>query len=127
MTALPCRIAFCACYARNTWSGQNFPFLSQALFYENGTLYDQLSILNEDFRLDPAKLAVQVIFFHAVVDLAVELSQGLPWFASSQVLTKIGNNLAIGATVMHVFLWYGKDIIEVIKKYKVANPSIPCL
>lgn len=68
-----------------------------------------------------------MIFFHAIVDLAVELFQGLPWFASSQVLTKIGNNLAIGATVMHVVLWYGKDIIEVIKKYKVVNPSIPSL
>lgn len=51
------------------------------------------------------------------------LAQGLPWFASSQVLTKIGSNLAIGATVMHVILWYGKDIIEVIRKYRVSESS----
>ncbi|CAA7263920.1 unnamed protein product [Cyclocybe aegerita] len=106
-----CIIAFCACYANNVWSGQNFPFLSQALFYENGTLYDQLAILDEHFRLDPAKLA----------------EQGLPWFASSQVLTKIGSNLAIGATIMHVILWYGKDIIEVIRKYRAGENYDPHL
>lgn len=50
-------IAFCACLAANTWNGQNFPFLSQDLFFENGSLYDQLAILDENFRLDPAKLA----------------------------------------------------------------------
>jgi len=30
------RIAFCACYAANTWNAQTFPFLSQLLYYENG-------------------------------------------------------------------------------------------
>lgn len=94
-----CIIAFCAAYARNVWQGQNFPWLSQSLFYENGTLYDQLSVLDDNFRLDESKLAVQ----------------GLPWFASSQVLTKIGSNLAIGATITHVIIWYGKDIIQMIK------------
>ncbi|KAF9552218.1 peptide transporter MTD1 [Agrocybe pediades] len=106
-----CIIAFCACYAANIWSGQNFPFLSQSLFYENGSIFDQLAILDENFRLDPAKLE-QV---------------GLPWFASSQVLTKIGANLAIGATIMHVILWYGKDIIEVIRKYRAGENYDPHL
>jgi hypothetical protein len=39
-----CMIAFCAVYATNTWKSQNFPFLSQQLFYENGTEYDQLLV-----------------------------------------------------------------------------------
>jgi OPT family oligopeptide transporter len=67
--------------------------------------------LDENFRLDPAKLAVA----------------GLPWFASSQVLTKIGANMAIGATIMHVILWYGKDIIEVIRKYRAGESYDPHL
>ena len=29
--------------------------------------------------------------------------------------------MSIGATVMHVLLWYGKDIIEVIRKYRVSS------
>ena len=55
-----CRIAFCACYAANVWHAQNFPFLSQLLFYENGTVYDQLRILNDDYTLNEEKLAQQV-------------------------------------------------------------------
>ncbi|RDB18213.1 Oligopeptide transporter 9 [Hypsizygus marmoreus] len=106
-----CMIAFCACYATNTWNGQNFPFLSQALFYENGTRYKQLNILDENFKLDPARLAIE----------------GLPWFASSQVLSKIGSNLAIGATIMHVLVWYGKDIIDVIKKFRAGENYDPHL
>lgn len=89
----------------NVWNGQSFPFLSQALFYENGTRYKQLLILDDNFKLDKAKLAIH----------------GLPWFASSQVLAKIGHNLAIGATITHVLIWYGKDIIEVIRKYRVSR------
>jgi len=95
----------------NTWNAQNFPFLSQALFYENGTLYDQLSILDNNFRLDPAKLA----------------EVGLPWFAPAQILMKIGTNLSIGATFTHVFLWYGKDIMQSIKKYKAGESYDPHL
>ena len=48
------------CYARNVWNGQNFPFLSQTLFYENGTRYNQRLILDDNFKLDPEKLAIQV-------------------------------------------------------------------
>ncbi|KAJ7362521.1 peptide transporter MTD1 [Mycena albidolilacea] len=87
---LICIIAFCALYANN---------------------YDQLSILDENFRLDKAALDVQ----------------GLPWFASSQVLTKIGTNLSIGATITHVVLWYGRDIIEVIRRYRAGDNYDPHL
>ena len=60
------RIAFCACFAANTWNGQNFPFLSQALFFENGTIYDQLAILDSNFRLDPTTLDAVVCYFFFV-------------------------------------------------------------
>lgn len=104
-----CRITFCATYAANTWNAQSFPFLSQALFLENGDPYDQLSILDDDLRLDEAKLA----------------TVGLPWFAPTQVLYKIGANLAIGATITHVILWYGKEIIEIIKKERRGESVDP--
>jgi hypothetical protein len=70
-------VAFCACYAANVWHTQNFPFLTQLLFYENGMLesrsslslskhckgteYDQLAILNDDFTVNEEKLAENVI------------------------------------------------------------------
>ena len=46
--------------------------------------------------------------------------KGLPWFASSGVINYIGSNLSIGATITHVLLWYGKDIIGVIRNYRVS-------
>ncbi|EJD06348.1 peptide transporter MTD1 [Fomitiporia mediterranea MF3/22] len=104
-----CIIAFCAVYARNVWHGQNFPWLSQQLYNFNGTIYDQLAILDDNLLLDESKLA----------------EVGLPWYASSQVLTKIGSNLAIGATVVHVFLWYGRDIIEMVKKERAGESVDP--
>ena len=105
------RIAFCVAYHQNAWNGQNFPFLSQSLFNFNGTRFDQRLILDENFLLDHEKLAVV----------------GLPWFASSQVISKIGWNLAIGATITHVIIWYGKEIIEVIKKYRAGEAYDPHL
>ncbi|KAJ7643023.1 peptide transporter MTD1 [Mycena polygramma] len=108
---LICIIAFCGLYANNVWSGQNFPWLSQELFYENGTQYDQLAVLDDNFRLDKAALDIQ----------------GVPWFSSSQVLNKIGTNLSIGATITHVVLWYGKDIIQVIKQYRAGDAYDPHL
>ncbi|KAK7680237.1 hypothetical protein QCA50_016746 [Cerrena zonata] len=104
-----CIVTFCATYAANTWNAQTFPFLSQALFTEDGSDYDQLLILDDDLRLDETKLA-QI---------------GLPWFAPTQVLYKLGANLAIGATIAHVFLWYGKEIIEVIKKERRGESVDP--
>ncbi|KIM37745.1 hypothetical protein M413DRAFT_254678 [Hebeloma cylindrosporum] len=108
---LMCIIAFCVAYHQNAWHGQNFPFLSQSLFNFNGTRFDQRLILDDNFMLDREKLAVV----------------GLPWFASSQVISKIGWNLAIGATITHVLLWYGKEIIEVIKKYRAGENYDPHL
>lgn len=104
-----CIIAFCAMYAANTWNGQKFPFLSQALFTDDGDDYDQLAILDENFRLDPSKLE----------------EQGLPWFASSQVLTKIGSNMAIGSVITHVIIWYGKDIRNAIQEYRKGEATDP--
>lgn len=65
---LICILSFTGIYARNIWGAANFPFLSQLLFFENGTVYDQTLILNEDFTLNEEKLA----------------AVGLPWFAGSQ-------------------------------------------
>jgi len=93
-----CMIAFCACYAKNTWNTQNFPFLTQLLYYQNGTEYDQLSILNDDFTLNEEKLAVQ----------------GLPWYAASQLLYKVSRTMYIGAAVTHFLLWHFNDFYDIV-------------
>jgi hypothetical protein len=104
---LICIIAFCACYARNVWHAQNFPFLSQLLFHENGTEYDQLSILNEDFTLNKEKLAVV----------------GLPFYAASQLLYKISRTTYIGAAITHFILWHSKTVFQLIKRARTEEPD----
>ncbi|KAI0028897.1 OPT oligopeptide transporter [Vararia minispora EC-137] len=88
-----CILAFCACYARNVWHAQNFPFLSQLLFYQNGTQYKQLLILNDDFSLNQTKLE----------------EQGLPWYAASQTLYQLSRTAYIGTAVTHFAIWHAKD------------------
>ncbi|KZP29075.1 OPT oligopeptide transporter [Athelia psychrophila] len=106
---LVCIIAFCACYAKNTWNTQNMPFLSQLLFYPNGTEYDQLSILNPDFTLNEDKLAVQ----------------GLPYYAASYLLYKVSRTMYIGAAITHFFLWHFKDIWAVVKTARTEECQDP--
>lgn len=84
----------------NVFNSQSFPFLSQLLFLgeyrtliyyldpalthasliENGTEYDQLLILNDDYTLNQTKLE----------------AVGLPWFAGSQVIFKASRTMYIG-------------------------------
>ncbi|RDB30180.1 Oligopeptide transporter 3 [Hypsizygus marmoreus] len=97
-----CMIAFCACYASNTWNTQNFPFLTQLLYSQNGTEYDQLSILNDDFTLNAEKLA----------------QQGLPWYAASQLLFKVSRTMYIGAAVTHFFIWHSRTVYDIVMKSK---------
>ncbi|KAI0628167.1 OPT oligopeptide transporter [Trametes polyzona] len=100
-----CILAFCACYARNVWHAQNFPFLSQLLFYENGTEYQQLSILNDDFTLNTTKLE----------------QQGLPYYAASQTLYQLSRTAYIGAAVTHFFLWHFKDVYDVVRNVRTRE------
>ncbi|KAF4609517.1 hypothetical protein D9613_012220 [Agrocybe pediades] len=106
---LVCIIAFCACYAANTWNTQNFPFLTQLLYYENGTQYNQLSILNDDFTLNEEKLA----------------QQGLPWYAASQLLFKISRTMYIGAAITHFLLWHYPTVYQIIRDYKTKGCDDP--
>ncbi|CAK5272524.1 unnamed protein product [Mycena citricolor] len=94
-----CMIAFCAAYASNTWNAQNYPFLSQLLYRENGSAYDQLAILNDDFTLNYDKLN----------------AYGLPFYAASQMLYKVSRTVYIGAAITHFALWHSKTVWKLIR------------
>jgi hypothetical protein len=68
--------------------------LSQLLFYENGTMYDQSLILDANYEVDPTLLA----------------EQGLPYYASSWVIYLLSMNLGLGATITHLLLWNHDDL-----------------
>jgi OPT family small oligopeptide transporter len=89
-----CLVVFSIVWYKNIWQSQNFPFLSQTLFYENGTKYNQLLILNENYEVDPTLLA----------------EQGLPYYASTWIVYLLATNLAMAATFTHLLLWNRSDL-----------------
>ncbi|KAF8120919.1 OPT oligopeptide transporter protein-domain-containing protein [Boletus edulis] len=89
-----CMVVFVSVYYNNIWESQNFPFLSQLLFYGNGTIYDQLLILDSNYEVDPTLLA----------------EQGLPFYAGTFVVTIIATNLGMAATFTHLLLWNRDDL-----------------
>lgn len=88
-------------YAKDVWHSRSFPFISQNLFFENGTIYNQNLILNPDFSLNKTALE--------------ELGQ--PWLSGSTVIFNIGVNLSIGATLTHIGLWHGKEIYGAFRNH----------
>ncbi|KAJ7455304.1 OPT oligopeptide transporter protein-domain-containing protein [Mycena galericulata] len=89
-----CIVVFIAVYYNNIWNAKTFPFLSQTLFYANGSVYDQLLILNDNFEVDPTLLA----------------EQGLPFYASTWVVQLLTTNLGMAATFTHLLLWNRDDL-----------------
>ncbi|KAF9227496.1 OPT superfamily oligopeptide transporter [Gyrodon lividus] len=89
-----CMIVFVGVFYNNIWKAQNFPFLSQLLFYENGTVYNQSLILNANYEVDPTLLA----------------EQGLPYYASTWVVYLLSTNLGLAATFTHLLLWNRDDL-----------------
>ncbi|GAA6039532.1 hypothetical protein JCM8097_008371 [Rhodosporidiobolus ruineniae] len=64
-----CMVVTSGAWVQNLWNAQSFPFFSQDLYYENGTLYDQTTILDADYNLNSTALE----------------EQGLPWYTTSCV------------------------------------------
>lgn len=91
---LLCMVVFVAVYYNNIWKAQNFPFLSQLLFYENGTQYNQTLILNSNYEVDPTLLA----------------EQGVPYYSSTWVVNLLASNLGLAATFTHLLLWNRDDL-----------------
>ncbi|KAG6821323.1 hypothetical protein H0H93_000184 [Arthromyces matolae] len=89
-----CMVVFVAVYYNNIWQSRNLPFLSQELFYANGTVYDQLRILNDKFEVDPELLQ----------------KEGLPFYAGSWVVQLLTTNLGMAATFTHLLLWNRHDM-----------------
>ncbi|KZV70159.1 OPT superfamily oligopeptide transporter [Peniophora sp. CONT] len=89
-----CMSIFLTVYYKNIWQARNFPFLSQTLFYENGTLYNQTLILNEDLEVDKTLLE----------------EQGLPFYAATWVVQLLATNLGMAATFTHILLWNYADV-----------------
>lgn len=96
---LGCIILFMAIYYGNVWRAQDFPFLSQLLYYEdsNSSYFDQYNqtlILNAD----------------ATVNQTLLHEQGIPWVTGTYAAYLITSNMGLTATLTHMFLWNFDDI-----------------
>ncbi|KAI2638736.1 putative OPT peptide transporter Mtd1 [Hypomontagnella submonticulosa] len=92
-------------YYSNTWSARSFPFMSTSLFSGNGTVFRPTSILNEQGIIDDNKLS----------------EVGLPYLTSSTVWGYFTQNLAIGALITHVIVFYGKDMVLAWKQARTRT------
>ncbi|KAH7323129.1 OPT oligopeptide transporter protein-domain-containing protein [Stachybotrys elegans] len=99
-----CFICMLAIYYGNGWGASSLPFMSTRLLMENGTRYPvaevfEGGILNED-RL---------------------LEVGIPRLTGTFAFALFMANAAIGALVLHVFLFWGGDILKTYKSAKAGK------
>jgi OPT oligopeptide transporter protein len=96
---LGCIMLFVGIYYANVWNSQNFPFLSQLLFYSDSNstffhIYNQSLIMNPDFTINETAL----------------VEQGIPWLTGSYASTILTTNMGITAALTHMLLWNYDDI-----------------
>lgn len=87
-------------YYGNAWDAKKFPFMSTSLFHSNGTKFSTTSILND----------------HGTVDFQKLKEVGVPSMSSSTAWGYFTANLAIGALIAHVFIFYSKDMYLSLKQ-----------
>lgn len=92
-----------------SWNAQSFPFLSQQLFFVNGSVFDQSLILTPDYKLNETALHIY----------------GLPWYSASNAFYYLGCNLAIGATYTHIGLWYWRPVVQAVKNFRTRTEPDP--
>ncbi|KAJ5805927.1 OPT peptide transporter Mtd1 [Penicillium pulvis] len=96
-------------YYSNTWNAKSFPFMSTSLFSSNGSTFSTTSILNSQGIIDEAKLE----------------ATGLPYLTSSTVWGYFTQNLAIGALISHVLIFYSKDMVLAWKQARTRKQPDP--
>lgn len=105
-----CYCLFMGVFYNNAWNAQNYPFLAQDLFVQNGSsLYDQTVILDNNNEVDYDKLN----------------AYGLPAYAGSQVISLLSYNLGISAAITHVMLFNWTDIKAAWSEYRSGDSPDP--
>ncbi|KAF2663875.1 OPT peptide transporter Mtd1 [Microthyrium microscopicum] len=96
-------------YYNNVWSAKSLPFMSSSLFKSNGTRYSSSAILNDQGTISQDKLN----------------AAGLPSLTATNLWGYFTANLAIGALISHVLIFYSKDMRQAWKQAKArTQPDI---
>ncbi|KAG0210745.1 hypothetical protein BGX28_009020 [Mortierella sp. GBA30] len=94
-------------YYTNLWNSKNYPILSAGLFRENGSVYDKSAILTDN-----------------VLDEAKYLAYGPVRMDSFFALTYGVGFAGLTATVVHVLLYHGKEMVARWKSARAENDDI---
>lgn len=94
-----CFIAMIGIYYGNGWNSRSLPFMSTNLLLANGTAYP-----------------VDNVFVGGVLDETALAKYGLPKLTGTFAFAMFMANAAIGALIVHCFLFWGKDIYQAFKK-----------
>ncbi|THG99979.1 hypothetical protein EW026_g2478 [Hermanssonia centrifuga] len=97
-------ILMSAVYYGNLWNAKQFPFMSQAIFAQDGSQYNQTALLTNG-RFDPVKYQ--------------EL--GPAFFSATNALYLITSNLSLGAVLTHVLLWHWDDLRPFFRSFNPWN------
>ncbi|KAH8894602.1 peptide transporter MTD1 [Thozetella sp. PMI_491] len=102
-------IAVLGLYYSNAWNAKSFPFMSTSMFLANGTKFTPKSIMNSEGSIDNAKLS----------------AVGLPYMTASAIWGYFTMNLAMGALISHIILFYGKDMVLAWKQARARTQPDP--
>ncbi|EJU00895.1 oligopeptide transporter [Dacryopinax primogenitus] len=90
---LLCIAVFCGVWFGNIYNAQSFPFLSQTLFNADGSPYNQLLILDDNFEVDYTKL--ELSFSATIVHLLLwnreDLAAAWSWATPNNLLRMARN------------------------------------
>ncbi|OSX60979.1 hypothetical protein POSPLADRAFT_1145819 [Postia placenta MAD-698-R-SB12] len=100
-------ILMSAVYYGHLWKAQQFPFMSQAIFAEDGTEYNQTALLT-DGKFDPVKFA----------------KLGPAYFSATNALGLITSNLSLGALVTHIAIWHYHDLKPFVQSLNPWNKHV---
>ena len=103
-----CMAAMLGIYYTNTWGAQDLPFMSTSLRTDDGSRYHTATV-----------------FSGGVLNSTALEEVGLPRLTGTFAWSMFIANAAIGALIMHVIVFWGKDIWNTIKSSRKGTYNDP--
>lgn len=88
-------IVLTTAYYGNLYNGRDILWMSNSLFNNNGTRYNQTAVLTPDYQLNYTAVA----------------TVGLPRYTTTYTISQLCYNLSLGAAITHVLLYNWKDLV----------------
>lgn len=87
-------IVLTAAYYGNVFNGRDIPFMSTALFGNDGSSYNQSAVIDANYRVNQE--ALDII--------------GLPRYTTTYAISQLCYNLSLGAAFTYIVLWHWPEL-----------------